>query len=113
MALDDLIAQFEGFTNPVADATPDIDVVLSGVTDVYNKDISIRDSAVKDRETKIAELTKEKESLMLDNYKLLMKQPASNVGDDKGNRPGLDDQDEAERAATIKVSDLFTKREKN
>ena len=108
MALDDLIAKFESFTSPADDATPDIDAVLAGVTEVYNQDISIRDHAVKVREEKLAEREKEISTLKQANYDLLMKQPASNVVIDTGAGDG--EPDESERAATIKVADLFTKR---
>ena len=110
MALEDLIAKFEGFTNPEPDTTPDIDAVLAGVTEVYNQDISIRDHAVKTRESAIAELQKQNDTLKQANYDLLMKQPQSTVSNDNGNPPDPDELDEAERAATIKVADLFTKR---
>ena len=109
MALEDLISKFESFTNPAPDAeAPDIDAVLAGVTEVYNNDMSIRDHAVQQREAAIAELKKQNDTLKTANYDLLMKQPQGNVVPDKQNEPDTDD--EAERAATIKVSDLFTKR---
>lgn len=111
MALDDLIAKFESFTNPVESETPDIDAVLSGVTEVYNQDISIRDHAVKVREEANAKLAEENSKLKQANYDLLMKQPASTVAPNKGSSSDDPDElDEAERAATIKVADLFTKR---
>lgn len=103
MAIEDVIATFESFTNPAEDATPDIDAVLSGVTEVYNRDISIRDNAVRDRERAIAELNAEKEKLMLDNYKLLMRQPGGNVNGDSGEHIP----DESERAASVTFADIF------
>ena len=109
MALEDLIGKFESFTSPDEGVTPDIDVVLAGVTEVYNNDMSIRDHAVQQREAAIAELKKQNDTLKTANYDLLMKQPQSTVNSDsENNKPDTDD--EAERAATIKVSDLFTKR---
>lgn len=110
MALDDLVAKFEAFTNPVETETPDIDAVLAGVTEVYNSDISVRDNAVKTYKEKLEKQEQENAKLKQANYDLLMKQPASNVTTDITNQPDPDDIDEAERAATIKVADLFTKR---
>lgn len=108
MALDDLIAKFESFTNPVETETPDIDAVLTGVTEVYNSDISVRDQAVRTYKEKLEKQESENAKLKQANYDLLMKQPASKVPDKDDADP--DDMDEAERAATIKVADLFTKR---
>jgi hypothetical protein len=108
MALDDLVAKFESFTNPSDSETPDIDTVLAGVTEVYNQDMSVRDQAVRDREERLAERDKEISTLKLANYGLMMKLPGSTVTNDK--TTDNDDDDEAERAATIKVADLFTKR---
>jgi len=107
MALDDLIAKFEAFTAPDENGTPDIDVVLAGVTEVYNSDISVRDHAVQTYKEKLEKQEMENSKLKQANYDLLMKQPAANVIPDKDDPT---DQDEAERAATIKVADLFTKR---
>jgi hypothetical protein len=113
MALEDLIAKFEGFTNPSQDATPpDIDTVLKGVEEVYNLDISVRDHAVKQREETIAELQKQNDTLKQHNYDLSLKHPQSNVHDNGGGKPDADDVDESERAATIRVDSLFTKRKK-
>lgn len=109
MALDDLVAKFEAFTNPVETETPDIDAVLSGVTEVYNSDIAVRDNAVKTYKEKLETQLQENAKLKQANYDLLMKQPASTVTDSKTDSQDTDD-DESERAATIKVSDLFTKR---
>lgn len=108
MALDDLIAKFESFTNPVETETPDIDAVLAGVTEVYNSDISVRDNAVLTYKEKLEKQEQENAKLKQANYDLLMKQPASNVVPDSDN--DNDEPDESERAATIKVADLFTKR---
>lgn len=110
MALDDLIAKFESFTNPVETDTPDIDVVLAGVTEVYNSDISVRDNAVKTYKARLETQEAENAKLKQANYDLLMKQPAGNVTPDNGNGNDPADQDESERAATIRVADLFTKR---
>lgn len=109
MAIEDIISQFESFTAPDATETPDIDAVLSGVTEVYNSDISVRDNAVKTYKEKLETQLQENAKLKQANYDLLMKQPASTVPNNNGDSPDPDD-DEAERAATIKVSDLFTKR---
>ena len=110
MALDDLIAKFESFTNPVETETPDIDAVLSGVTEVYNSDIAVRDNAVKTYKEKFETQVQENAKLKQANYDLLMKQPASTVPNNNGGSQDDPDDDEAERAATIKVADLFTKR---
>lgn len=105
MALEDLTAKFLAFTNPEPDATPDIDEVMAGVTEVYNADIDIRDSAVRAREEKIEALNKENALLKQKNYDLLVKTPASNVADTNDNKNS--EPDENERAATININDLF------
>lgn len=110
MALDDLIAKFESFTNPVATETPDIDTVLSGVTEVYNSDIAVRDQAVNQYKAKAEEKDATIAKLQQHNYELLLKQPAGNVIHDNGKDNDPEKQDDAERAATIRVADLFTKR---
>jgi hypothetical protein len=109
MALDDLIAKFEAFTNPVATDSPDIDTVLAGVTEVYNSDISVRDQAVQTYKEKLEAEQAETAKLRQHNYDLLMKQPAASVANNTKTSDDVDD-DESERAATIKVADLFTKR---
>jgi len=109
MPLDDLVAKFESFTNPIATETPDIDQVLAGVTEVYNSDIAVRDQAVNQYKAKVEEKEATIAKLQQHNYELLLKQPAGNVIPDNGKQTDPAD-DEAERAATIKVADLFTKR---
>jgi hypothetical protein len=110
MAYEDLVAKFEAFTAPDSGVTPDIDVVLNGVTEVYNSDISIRDHAVQTYKEKLAQQELENSKLKQANYDLLMKQPAGNVTPDNGKNTDPDELDESERAATITVADLFTKR---
>ena len=104
MALEDLHAKFMAFTNPEPDATPDIDAVMAGVTEVYNSDIEIRDEAVKRERERVAELEKANSLLKQKNYDLLVKQPAANVvNDSENNKPD----NESDRAATITIKDLF------
>jgi hypothetical protein len=110
MALDDLIAKFESFTNPVETETPDIDVVLSGVTEVYNRDISVRDQAVTTYKEKLEKQVADNAALKQANYDLLIKLPQTTVAPNKRDADDPDELDDAERAATIKVADLFTKR---
>lgn len=110
MALDDLISKFESFTNPVATETPDIDAVLSGVTEVYNMDISVRDQAVNTYKEKLEKQIAENGALKQANYDLTLKIPQTTVAPSNGKADDPDELDEAERAATIKVADLFTKR---
>ena len=110
MALDDIIAKFASFTAPDPTETPDIDEVLTGVTEVYNSDIAVRDNAVKTYKEKLETQQQENAKLKQANYDLLMKQPATIVPSNNGGSSDDTDDDEAERAATIKVADLFTKR---
>ena len=103
MAIEDLHAKFMAFTNPEPDATPDIDAVMAGVTEVYNSDIEIRDAAVQRERERVAELEKANSLLKQKNYDLLVKQPAANVGSDNDNNQP----DNSDRAATITIKDLF------
>jgi hypothetical protein len=109
MAFEDLVAKFEGFTNPAPDVVPDIDAVLKGVEEVYNSDISVRDQAVQTYKEKWEAEQAETAKLRQHNYDLLMKQPAGSVAVN-GKTSDDVDEDESERAATIKIADLFTKR---
>ena len=116
MALEDLIAQFEGLRNPSDENAVNIDSVIESVTGIYNTDLNIRDTAVQEKERIIGEKDEEIKNLKLTNYDLTMKIPGDNVNSDTPKKPSgdkatsLDEMEPSERAASIRISDLFERK---
>lgn len=104
MALEDLTPWFENLRNPSEDV--DADTIINNITQVYQDDLAIRDTAVQETNKQLAERDEKIKDLQVKNYELLMKQPASNVGGDNGNNQDTGDDD---RASTVTFNDLFNK----
>jgi len=106
MALEDLNAWFENIRNPAEGVDPD--TIISNITQVYEADLSVRDTAVQARERELAEAREANRVLKEKNYDLLMKSPGSNVPGESTTKPD----DASERAATVTFADIFKKGDK-